>query len=88
MDQRPKRSKPRPTDRRRTDRRSDWIALGEYPLPELRKAIVTLILLALIVVLFVYMVHEVVVGAIAGLVVGVYMLPFQNWLQSKLKTRT
>lgn len=85
MDQRPKRSKPRPTDRRREDRRSDWIALGEYPIPELRKAIVTLILLALIVVLFTYMVHEVVVGAIAGLVLGVYMLPFQNWLQSKLR---
>jgi predicted PurR-regulated permease PerM len=85
MDQRPKRSKPRPSDRRRNDRRSDWIALGEYPVPEMRKAVVTVVLLALIVILFTYMVHEVVVGAIAGLVLGVYMLPFQNWLRSKLK---
>ena len=66
MDQRPKRTRPRPTDRRRIDRRSDWIALGEYPVPELRKASITVLLLAFILVLFTYMVHEVVVGAIAG----------------------
>ncbi|HUF13690.1 MAG TPA: AI-2E family transporter [Longimicrobiales bacterium] len=88
MDQRPKRSKPRPTDRRRNDRRSDWIGLGEYPIPELRKAFVTLILLAFIVVLFFYMVHEVMVGAIAGLVLGIYMLPFQGWLRSQLRNET
>ena len=84
MDQRPKRTRPRPTDRRRIDRRSDWIALGEYPVPELRKASITVLLLAFILVLFTYMVHEVVVGAIAGVVLGVYMLPFQNWLRSKI----
>lgn len=84
MDQRPKRRLPRATDRRRTDRRSDWISLGDYPVPELRKAIVTIVLLAAILALFLYMVHEVIVGAIAGLLLGVYMLPFQRWLRARL----
>lgn len=88
MDQRPKRSRPRPTDRRRNDRRSDWIALGDYPVPELRKASITVVLLALILIMFTYMVHEVVVGAIAGVVLAIYMLPFQNWLRSVLRNET
>ncbi|HEX6589989.1 MAG TPA: AI-2E family transporter [Longimicrobiales bacterium] len=85
MDQRPKRVKPRATDRRRKDRRSDWISLGDYPVPELRKSIITVILLSAILALFLYMVHEVIVGAIAGVLLGVYMLPFQGWLQSRLR---
>lgn len=85
MDQRPKRVKPRASDRRRKDRRSDWISLGDYPVPELRKAIITVVLLTSILVLFLYMVHEVIVGAIAGLLLGVYMLPFQKWLQGHLR---
>lgn len=71
-------------DRRRTDRRKDWIAIGDYPVPELRKAALTVLLMALMLVLFGYMVHEVLVGAIAGLVLGIYMLPFQNWLENRL----
>jgi len=85
MDQRPKRRLPRPTDRRRGDRRADWVSLGDYPVPELRKAIITVVLLTAILSLFLYMVHEVIVGAIAGLLLGIYMLPFQGWLQQKLK---
>ena len=85
MDQRPKRGKPRASDRRRQDRRSDWISLGDYPVPELRKAIITVALLGSILTLFLYMVHEVIVGAIAGLLLGVYMLPFQKWLQAHLR---
>ena len=85
MDQRPKRGKPRASDRRRVDRRSDWISLGDYPVPELRKAIITVVLLTSILALFLYMVHEVIVGAIAGLLLGVYMLPFQKWLQGRLR---
>src|SRR5690606_25473740 len=87
MDQRPKRRRPRPTDRRRHDRRSDWVSLGDYPVPELRKAAVTILLLTAILALFLYMVHEVIVGAIAGLLLGVYMLPFQGWLQARLRNQ-
>jgi len=71
-------------DRRRRDRRVDWVALGDYPVPELRKGAVTALLLGAILILFTYMVHEVVVGAIAGLVLGIYMLPFQLWLEDRL----
>ena len=85
MQQRPKRRLPRPTDRRRQDRRADWVSLGDYPVPELRKAIVTVVLLAAILALFFFMVHEVIVGAIAGVLLGLYMLPFQHWLQAHLK---
>ena len=84
MRQRPKRRLPRPTDRRRQDRRADWIALGDYPVPELRKAIITVALLTAILGLFLYMVHEVFVGVVAGVLLGIYMLPFQEWLQRKL----
>lgn len=71
-------------DRRRGDRRSDWIAIGDYPVPELRKALLTVLLMAVVLVLFGYMVHEVLVGAIAGVVLGIYMLPFQAWLDRRL----
>ena len=85
MRQRPKRRLPRPSDRRRQDRRADWIALGDYPVPELRKAIITVALLTFILGLFLYMVHEVFVGVIAGILLGIYMLPFQHWLKDHLK---
>ena len=85
MQQRPRRRLPRPSDRRRRDRRADWVSLGDYPVPELRKAIVTVVLLTAILALFFYMVHEVIVGAIAGLLLGIYMLPFQRWLQEHLR---
>lgn len=85
MDRRPKRTKPRPSDRRREDRRSDWVSVGDWPVPELRKATITVFLLSAISALFFYMVHEVVIGAIAGVLLGVYMLPFQNWLGDRLR---
>ncbi len=75
-----------PDDRRRDDRRSDWIALGEFPMPELRRAMVTGALLLLILVLFAYMIREVMVGIIAGVVLGAYMVPFHGWLRHHLKS--
>jgi predicted PurR-regulated permease PerM len=68
------------SDRRRLDRRSDFVRLSDYTVPELRKALVTLALLVVIVGLFLYMVSEVIVAVIAGVVAGVYLIPLQRWL--------
>jgi predicted PurR-regulated permease PerM len=73
-------SGPSRDDRRRLDRRGDFVSLADYTVPELRKALVTFALLALIIGLFIYMVNEVVVAVIAGIVVGVYLIPLQRWL--------
>ncbi|MGH7474760.1 MAG: AI-2E family transporter [Longimicrobiales bacterium] len=71
-------------DRRRSDRRIDWLALGEYPVPELRKALLTLALLVGILGLFIYMVSDVFIALLAGVLLGVYMLPFYRWLVAQL----
>lgn len=76
-----------PSDRRRDDRRSAWVGLGDYPVPELRKAFVTIVLLAAILVMFLYMVHEVLIGVLAGVVVGVYLLPFHGWLNERVANK-
>lgn len=75
------------SDRRRVDRRSDWIGLGDYPVPELRKGLLTAALLLLILALLLYMVRDVLVGLIAGVVLGIYMIPLQDWLRRSLGSR-
>lgn len=75
-------------DRRREDRRSAFVRLGDYTIPELRKAILTGILLAAVLALFLYMVHEVLVAVIAGVVLAVYLLPFQLHVERHLRSRT
>lgn len=76
-----------PDDRRRVDRRSDDIRLADYPIPELRKAVVTTAVLAIIAALFVYMVADVVVAIIAGVVLGAFLIPFHTWLTRWLRSR-
>jgi predicted PurR-regulated permease PerM len=68
-------------DRRREDRRTDFVSLAEYTVPELRKAVLTLLLLASALALFLYMVHGVIVAVIAGVVAGAYLLPLQLWIE-------
>jgi predicted PurR-regulated permease PerM len=77
-------SGPLPGDRRRIDRRSDHVRLADFTIPEVRKAALTIALLLVILGFFIYMVRDVVVAAIAGLVVGVYLIPFQRWLERQL----
>ena len=76
-----------PDDRRRTDRRTDFVSLADYTVPELRKALATLALLVVILGLFIYMVHEVFVAVIAGIVAAVYLIPLQNWLMRRLGSK-
>ena len=65
-------------DRRRNDRRGDFVSLAEYTVPELRKALITTFVLLGVLALFIYMVAPVIVAGIAGVVAGAYLLPFQR----------
>jgi predicted PurR-regulated permease PerM len=73
-------------DRRRDERRSDDVRLADFTIPELRKALVTAALLLVIFLLFAYMVREVVVGVVAGAVLGAYLIPFYEWLRRHLRS--
>lgn len=75
-------------DRRREDRRRDYVPLAEYTVPELRKAIVTSLVLLLVLGLFLYMVAPVLVAAVAGVVIGVYLIPLERWLERRIHHRT
>jgi predicted PurR-regulated permease PerM len=74
-------------DRRRLDRRSGFVPLADYTVPELRKALVTMGALVLIAGLFIYMVSEVVVAVIAGVVAGMYLVPLQEFLERRTDGR-
>jgi predicted PurR-regulated permease PerM len=74
-------------DRRRIDRRTDFVSLAEYTVPELRKALATLLLLAVILALFTYMVHEVFVAVVAGIVAAAYLIPLQAALTRRLRNK-
>lgn len=62
--------------------------LADYTIPELRKALITTGILAAVSILFVYMIHEVIVAIIAGVVLAIYLIPFQHWAEVHLKSRT
>jgi predicted PurR-regulated permease PerM len=74
-------------DRRREDRRRDFVSLAEYTVPELRKALLTVVLLVVMLALFFYMVSGVVVAVIAGVVAGLYLIPIDRWLEGRTGNR-
>jgi predicted PurR-regulated permease PerM len=78
---------PADRDRRRTDRRSGFIRLADYTIPELRKAVLTAALLAGVLGLFLYMVHEVIIAIIVGVVLAIYLIPFHVWAARRLRSR-
>lgn len=81
-------SVPPDEDRRRHDRRSSFVRLADYSIPELRKAVITTALLAAVTALFLYMVHEVLVAIIAGVVLAIYLIPLQLWAEGHMRSRT
>jgi predicted PurR-regulated permease PerM len=74
-------------DRRREDRRRDFVSLADYTVPELRKALLTVALLVLILALFVYMVHGVIVAIFAGVVAGLYLIPLEQRIRAGVNSR-
>lgn len=65
---------PGPDERRRVERRAN-ARLADVTLPELRRMLITTTLFVVVLALFVWMVRTVIIAAIVGVVVAVYMRP-------------
>src|SRR5687768_1655095 len=70
-------------DRRRADRRADLL-VAELTLPELRRMLVTTTLAIIVVALFLWMVRTVIIAAIIGVVMAVFLRP----IYARLADRT
>ncbi|MEP6729814.1 MAG: AI-2E family transporter [bacterium] len=66
-------------ERRRVERRTN-AAIGELTLPEVRRILITTLLGAVVLALFLWMVKTVVIAAILGLIIGFYLRPMHLWL--------
>jgi len=74
-------------ERRRVDRRLN-ARIGDLTLPEVRRILITTTLGAVVLVAFLWMVHEVVIAAILGLIIGFYLRPLYGWIVARTKRRT
>src|SRR5262245_23026541 len=63
-----------PNDRRRDERRLNS-RLADLPAPEVRRAVLTWLLTATVVVLFLWMVRRVLIAGILGVVIAAYLRP-------------
>ena len=70
---------PEEGERRRVERRGNS-AIGELTLPEVRRILITTLLSAVVLALFLWMVRTVVIAAILGLIIGFYLRPPHLWL--------
>jgi len=70
-------------ERRRTERRLNG-RIADLTLPELRRILITTLLGAVVLVLFLWMVRSVVIAAILGLIIGFYIRPLYLWLLQRL----
>jgi predicted PurR-regulated permease PerM len=69
-------------DRRRADRRADLL-VAELTLPELRRMLVTTTLAIIVVALFLWMVRTVIIAAIIGVVMAVFLRPVYAWIAKR-----
>src|SRR5690606_2348671 len=74
-----------PPDRRQDVRRSDHVRLADFTIPELRKALLGTGLLLAVLVLFSFMIADVLVAIVAGVVLGAYLIPVERWLRRWLR---
>lgn len=70
-------------ERRRVERRLNG-RIADLTLPELRRILITTLLGAVVLVLFLWMVRSVVIAAILGLIIGFYIRPLYLWLLQRL----
>ena len=75
-----------PGDRRRLERRTS-ARLGDLTLPEFRRILVTTTLFAIVVGLFLWMVRTVIIAAILGIVIAVYVRPLYRRLVAVTRGR-
>ena len=75
-----------PPERRRVERRVSH-RLADLTLPEARRIIVTTLLFAIVLTLFLRMVHSVIVAAILAIVIAVYTRPLYRWFRGRFGHR-
>ena len=78
---------PGESERRRVERRTN-ASIGDLTLPEVRRILITLMLGAVVVALFLWMVKTVVIAAILGLIIGFYIRPLHLWLLQRTNNAT
>ena len=74
-------------ERRRVERRGNS-RIGDLTLPEVRRILITLLLGTIVLGLFFWMVKSVVVAAILGLIIGIYIRPLHLGLVRRTGKRT
>jgi predicted PurR-regulated permease PerM len=74
-------------ERRRVERRGNS-RIGDLTLPEVRRILITTLLGAIVLVLFLWMVRTVVIAAILGLIIGFYLRPMHLWLVRRTGSET
>jgi predicted PurR-regulated permease PerM len=75
------------SERRRVERRVNS-RVADLTLPELRRILITTTLGVIVLVAFLWMVREVVIAAILGLIIGFYLRPLHLWILSKTNRPT
>ena len=70
-------------ERRRIERRGNG-TVGELTLPEVRRILITTLLGAVVLALFLWMVKAVVIAAILGLIIGFYIRPMHLWIHKRI----
>src|SRR3982074_921761 len=74
-------------ERRRVERRGN-ARIGDLTLPEVRRILITTLLGAIVLALFLWMVRTVVIAAILGLIIGFYIRPLHLWLFHRTGNKT
>jgi predicted PurR-regulated permease PerM len=69
-------------DRRQLDRRAAHRVI-DLTLPELRRIMITSMLSVIVLALFLWMVRTVIIAAILGIVIGVYLRPLYFWFHAR-----
>ena len=73
-------------ERRRIERRTNP-TLAELTLPELRRMLVTTIIFVTILILFLWMVRNVIIAAILGVIVASFTRPLYLWLMKRMPNK-
>lgn len=70
-------------ERRRVERRTN-ARLSELTVPELRRMLVTSLLFAVVLILFLWMVRTVIIAGFLGAVVAAYLRPVYHWFRDRI----
>ena len=78
---------PKDGERRRVERRGN-ASIGELTLPEVRRILITALISFIVLALFLWMVKTVVIAAILGMIIGVYIRPLHLWILGRTNNAT